>query len=43
MEKINFPKKRAAIANVMKIKEKIRYTFGEIFFKNSIIKPLKTF
>ena len=42
MEKVNLPKKRTAIAVVMKIKEKIRYILGEIFFKISTIHILKT-
>ena len=39
--KINFPIKRTAIAVVIKIKEKIKYVLGGIFFRNSIIKLLK--
>ena len=41
MAKINFPKKRIEIAIVMKIKEKIRYKLGDIFYRNSIIHLLK--
>tara|TARA_Y100001968_G_C19100086_1_gene592071 strand:+ start:86 stop:340 length:255 start_codon:yes stop_codon:yes gene_type:complete len=42
MARMKFPKNRNAIAVVMKIKEKIKKIFGGIFFRNSIIPPLKT-
>ena len=42
MARIKFSKKRVAIAIVIKIKEEIKNTLGEIVFRNSIIYLLKT-